>query len=109
MVIFLAKLENYKNPYEVVSLLVFHNIEKCRIGDFYKVAKRYLYFDEIKIIDDQLKDLKNFKEIKDFWLQVEEKRTKTGNIAKDADLLEQAFTAKEFLEKGYHYIQDWIN
>lgn len=106
---FLAKLENYINPYEVVSLLIFHDIEECRIGDFHKVANRYLYLDKRKIIDDQLKDLGNFNEIKDFWLQVEERRTKAGNIAKDADLLEQAFTAKELLEKGYHYAQDWIN
>jgi len=32
-----------------------------------------------------------------------------GNIAKNADLLEQGLTAKELLERGYKYAQDWIN
>ena len=33
----------------------------------------------------------------------------TGIIAKDADLLEQALTAKELVEICYKYAQDWIN
>lgn len=32
-----------------------------------------------------------------------------GNIAKDADILGQTFTAKELLKKGYHDAKDWIN
>ncbi|MCX7955921.1 MAG: HD domain-containing protein [Patescibacteria group bacterium] len=106
---FLAKMEGYKNSFEIVVFLVFHDIEECRIGDFHKVANRYVKFDKEKIIDDQLKDLIEFQEIKDFWKQVENKNTTAGKIAKDADLLEQAFTAKELIEKGYYMAQNWIN
>ena len=34
--------------------------------------------------------------------------TKAGIIARDADLLEVAATAKELYEKGYEYAKDWI-
>ncbi|GAB4219835.1 MAG: hypothetical protein Fur009_7750 [Candidatus Microgenomates bacterium] len=106
---FLAKLENYKNPYEVVTLIVFHDIEECRIGDFHKVAYRYIKVSGEEVVDDQINDLDKFKELKDFWVSVKKRSTIAGNIAKDAEILEQAFTAKELLEKGYQQAQDWIN
>jgi putative hydrolase of HD superfamily len=108
---FLAILENYKNPEEIVTMLVFHDIGECRIGDIHKIANRYVKADEKQAVKDQLSklDKKTEEKIYNYWESVEFQKTPGGKIAKDADLLEQAVTAKEFIEKGFSYAQDWIN
>jgi putative hydrolase of HD superfamily len=107
---FLAKLENYKKPEEIVTILVFHDVGECRIGDIHKIANRYIKVDEKRAVQDQIKDLGQLgKEIFKFWETAEFQKNTAGKIAKDADLLEQAVTAKEYIEKGYKFAQDWIN
>ncbi len=106
----LAVLEKYDNPHTVVSAIVFHDIGETRIGDIHLIAKKYIQADEESAVRDQLRDLPFLQsEILDLWKQVEERGTILGNIAKDADLLEQAITAKEFAEKGYSRANTWID
>lgn len=106
---FLAKEENYKNPQEIVTMLVFHDIGECRIGDIHKIANRYIEADEEQAVKDQVENLgKTGKEIFSLWKEVEYQNTQAGKIAKDADLLEQAITGKEYIEKGYKFAQNWI-
>lgn len=107
---FLAILEKYKNPLEVVTALVFHDIGECRIGDIHKVANRYITSHEERAVKDQLFPFGiHATEIFSLWNQIENPSTTLGKIAKDADLLELAFTSKELLEKGYEYAADWLN
>ncbi|MFA6918122.1 MAG: HD family hydrolase [Candidatus Gracilibacteria bacterium] len=107
---FLAKLEKYKNPEEIVTMLVFHDMGECRIGDIHKIATRYVKADEKQAVKDQLAKLEKFRaEIYKLWESVEYHKNIPGKIAKDADLLEQAITAKEYIEKGYKYAQNWID
>jgi len=107
---FLAKLENYEKPEEVATILLFHDLEECRIGDFHKVANRYINVNKEKVVSEQVKNLEELAdEILNYWKQMEKQSTVAGTIAKDADLLEQALTAKELVEIGYQYAQDWIN
>jgi len=106
----LAKMEKYKNPFEICTIIVFHDIAECRTGDVHKVANRYIKRDEKRAIKDQLAKLDNIgKEIFDLWQQAENQTTIAGKIARDADLLEQAVTAKEYLEQGHLLTQDWLN
>jgi putative hydrolase of HD superfamily len=106
---FLAKAEGYENPYEVVTMAVFHDIGECRIGDIHKVANRYIQADEQGAVKDQCRPLEEMGEaIFSLWKQTEERSSIPGVIAKDADYLEQAFTAKEYLEKGYTKMAVWI-
>jgi len=105
----LAKMENYPNPEEICSLVVFHDIEECRIGDVHKVANRYLTFNEALAVDDQTKELGEIgKAINKLWKQTEEKKSIAGIIAKDADLLEATFTAREYKEKGVPLMDLWM-
>jgi len=106
----LAKMERYKDPKEVCTMLVFHDIGECRVGDIHKLANRYISVDEEGAVKDQLENLgkKISDEILSFWKQFEYKSTEAGIIAKDADLLEQAITAKEYLELGYK-TENWID
>lgn len=105
----LAKLEKHKKPEEVVTMLVFHDIGECRVGDIHKIANRYVKVDETKAVKDQIKPLGKFgQEIYKLWIAVENQESYAGKIAKDADLLEQAVTAKEYIERGYKFAQNWI-
>ena len=54
---FLAKEENYKNPQEIVTMLVFHDIGECRIGDIHKIANRYVEANEEQAVKDQIQNL----------------------------------------------------
>jgi len=105
---FLAKMEKYENPYEVVTMMVFHDIGECRIGDIHKVASRYIKADEEGAVRDQVRPLEDGDEILSLWRQCDKRTSVPGVIAKDADYLEKAFTAKEYLETGHMTTDDWI-
>ena len=106
---FLARMEKYQDPYQIVTMLVFHDMGECRIGDIHKVANRYVQANEEKAVEEQLSPLKKEgEELMELWKETETQNTKAGAIAKDADLLEHAITAKEYLEKGYKYAENWI-
>lgn len=105
----LAKMENYENPCEICAIAVFHDIGECRIGDIHKIANRYVEADEEKAVKEQTQSLESTgKEIFNLWKQIEYKDTVAGKLAKDADLLEMAFMAKEYIAQGYSFAEDWI-
>jgi putative hydrolases of HD superfamily len=105
----LAKLERYPNPEEVCSMVVFHDIQECRIGDIHKVANRYLTHNDPLVVEEQMKELGEIGlSISNLWKQTEEKSTQAGIIAKDADLLEAAFTAREYKERGVPLMDLWM-
>ncbi len=106
----LAKMENYPNPFEVCTLVIFHELEECRIGDIHKVAKRYMKeYEEERAVEEQVEKLGEVgNEIFELWKKTKNLDSKAALIAKDADLLEIAATAKELMEKGYSYAKDWI-
>lgn len=68
----LAKLEKYENPHEVCSMLVFHDIGECRIGDLHKIAIRYAQADEERAVREQTQPLEETgKEILRLWCEVD--------------------------------------
>lgn len=106
----LAELEGYENPHEVCSMVVFHDIGECRVGDIHKIASHYIQVDEEQAVKDQTQDIQAIgQNIFNLWHQAEFKSTKAGILAKDADMLEQAFTAKEYMEQGHKEAIHWIN
>lgn len=114
----LTILENEKhntnlNPERVCSMLVFHDNGEIRIGDLHKVAARYIdskeaeelaFKDQVGNLPEEARNtlIKYFKE-------TEERNSKEGIIAKDADWLETAFSAKELYDLGNELAIDWIN
>ena len=105
----LARLEGYEKPEEVCSILVFHDIGECRIGDIHRVARRYIEADEERAVEEQTGKLDDIgKEILEKWKRMEKQKDRAGIIAKDADLLEMAFTAKEYMQTGFQAAGDWI-
>jgi len=53
-------------------MLIFHDLEECCIGDFHKVANRYINFNRENIVFDQIEKLDDFSgEILNYWNQIE--------------------------------------
>lgn len=105
----LAKMEKYPDPNEVCTILVFHDVEECRTGDVHKIANRYLTNNRNLAISEQTALLGEIgKAIKKLWETTEFTNTKAGVIAKDADILESAFTAREYWELKVPLMDVWI-
>jgi len=113
----LTVLENEKNgsnlnPEKVVSILIFHDNGEARIGDLHKVASRYIDSKEAeqKAFTEQAERLP--EKMKDsllrYYDEFENRNTKEGIIAKDADWLESAFSAKEYYDLGNTLAMEWI-
>lgn len=108
----LAKMEK-KNAEKVMLTCLIHDNAEARITDLHKVARRYIDTQkaEMKAFDEQSQRLPSeigeiFREL---FNEYEEKNSTESIIARDADMLETAFQAKEYLDLGYKACQDWIN
>jgi len=105
----LAVMENYKNPEEVAAILVFHDIGEVRTGDLNYIARQYVKKDEEKAVREQISRIVGKEKILDLWMRIEHKSDNAGIIAKDADYLEQALTARTLVLNGYKDAQLWID
>ena len=106
----LAHLEQNEDPSKVAVMTLFHDIAETRTGDFHRIAKRYVSVDELTAVQQQTEPLGSFgKEILRFWTEVENRSSAAGKIAKDADELEQALAAKEYIELGHTDATSWLD
>lgn len=109
----LAIMEGDADPEKVVAMLVIHDNAEARIGDQDKVAARYYSNGdaELKAFTEQTELLSETiqKKWQAYFDEYENRTTKEGIIAKDADWLEQAFQAKEYVDSGYKAAQNWID
>jgi len=106
----LAVLEGHADPCQVAAIGVFHDIEECRVGDIHRVASRYVTADKERAAKEQLAPLGALGDgIFKLWIQDERRDTAAGIIAKDADYLEMAAMAKEYLEQGFAAARDWLD
>lgn len=108
----LAAMENHENPEKITAMLVIHENGEARIGDQNKVSARYhdKKDSENQAFTEQLEGLGEIIENKwkKYFEEFEKRNTPEGIIAKDADWLETAFQAKEYLDLGYP-TQNWID
>lgn len=105
----LASMEGYDKPEEVAVILLFHEIGECRVGDIHLVARKYVKVDEEKAVIAQSEKLGSAgKKILEMWRDYEYRNTRAGVIARDADWLEHAVTARELQEQGYPGTKIWF-
>jgi len=109
----LAVMEGAANPDRVATMVLIHDNGEARIGDQHKLAARYFNTDqaEDRAFSEQLENLEDKISVdwKKCFAEFENRNTKEGIIAKDADWLEQAFQAKEYVDLGYQSAVDLIN
>jgi len=108
----LSKLEKV-NSEKVIMMILSHDLPEARINDQGKVAARYIdiKIGEKKVFKDQVKNLsKNIQnELLKLHQEFEDNKTGEALVAKDADYLECAIQAKEYLDIGYKKAEDWID
>jgi putative hydrolase of HD superfamily len=98
---------------KVALMALFNDMHEARLNDLHKVGHRYIDFRkaEKKAFDEQVKRLPPdiAKGLKGNFLQFQSDSTKEGVAARDADLIECALQAKEYIDKGFKDAQDWLN
>lgn len=108
----LAFLEG-ANPEKAASIVLFHDNGEFRIGDHNKITSRYIDAKqaELEAIIEQMNQLPNdlSQRILGLFDEFETRGTLEGIVARDADWLENALTAKVFVEQGYKGAQNWID
>ncbi|MFA5076845.1 MAG: HD domain-containing protein [Candidatus Micrarchaeia archaeon] len=85
---------------EAMALALMHDAHEARIGDLHRLAKKYAKLDGALAIREAMGALGPEFETRD---------KKIRDIAKDADLLEMYFQAKEYLDEGNPYAEEWLS
>ncbi|MCK4589787.1 MAG: HD domain-containing protein [Nanoarchaeota archaeon] len=107
---FLAKLEGV-DVSRVTLMSLFNDLHEARLNDLHKVGHRYIDFRkaETKAHKEQTESLGELGgEMFSLHKELQGQKTKEAVVARDADLLENAFQAKEYMEIGYKDAQSWI-
>lgn len=108
----LAEMEGV-DPEKVATMLLIHDLGEIRVRDQHKLAARYYDIDKAErdAFHDQLNCLpeKVAKKWKTLFKEYNTRSTPEGVVAKDADWLETALTAKEYIELGYQGMDQWTN
>lgn len=107
----LAKLEGC-DVAKVSLMCLFNDLHESRLNDLHKVGHRYIDFRaaETKAHKEQTESLpKNIgDEIFSLHEEFQQQISKESIVARDADLLECAFQAKEYIDCGFKDANDWL-
>lgn len=99
----LAKMEK-ACVHTVTMMCLFNDLHEARINDAHKVASRYLNYTEAEnnAFRDQIEPLPKMikDELCDWRNEYTAQKTKESIIARDADILECLFQAKEYSDQG---------
>jgi putative hydrolase of HD superfamily len=97
---------------KVTKMLLFHDMHESRLGDLHKIAQRYL---EKKDAEKQVMREQSMllpeemrKEFISLMNEFNTKQSLEARCANDADKLELAFQAKEFMDSGDKDLEDIV-
>lgn len=110
---YILALVEAADPHKTAVMVLFHDNGEARVLDAHRVASRYIDSKkgEKKAMLEQLENLpaNTAKNLKNLFEEFEARQSREAQCAKDADYLEQALTAREYITQGYKECQDWIN
>lgn len=93
---------------KVVERCLFHDFGEARAIDLDYISQKYSKTDELRAIQDAVKDLPFRERIINAFKETEEKSTPEGIVAKDADQLELLCSLKEIIDSGNKQAETWI-
>ena len=105
----LAKLEG-ADPEKLCTAAVFHDMHEARLGDMHKITARYMEAGkelERRVEQEQAEGMP--PDVRGSVLGTLDLSDKERTILKDADYLECAFQAKEYVESGHAGAATWID
>lgn len=108
----LAYLENENganlNIGKVIEQCLFHDLGEARALDLDYISQKYSTSNELKAIEDAVRDLPFGERIINAFKETEERSTPEGIVAKDADNLEHLCCLKEIIDSGNKQAESWI-
>ena len=107
----LARMEGHDEAFanRLCTAAVFHDMHEARLGDMNKITQRYINMKEYedRVEEDQVRKMP--KELGKSILSVlDELGDEEKRILKDADYLECAFQAKEYVDIGHKGAASWL-
>jgi putative hydrolases of HD superfamily len=93
---------------KVIEICLFHDFGEARALDLDYISQKYSKTDELKAIEDAVKNLPFGQRIISAFIEIEESSTLEGVIAKDADNIELLCSLKEIMDNGNKQAADWI-
>lgn len=110
---FILGMHENADPEHTAALCLVHDVGEIRIGDSHKIAQRYLCVlpAEKKAILEQTENLPSTvkKYVRALWQEFHDQKTLESRIARDADLLETIFQAKEYVDVGFKAAKRWTS
>lgn len=103
---FLAKKES-ADPYKVLMMCLLHDFGEIRTNDHNWVHKRYIKTFDAELIEEQFGTLP-YPELKEVAEEYEKRESKESIIAKNADLLDQILSLKEYELQGNKEASIWL-
>jgi len=106
---FLAQAEG-ADPARVVLMCLAHDVHEARLNDQHKVGQRYLDPKPVegRVFADQVATLPAREELAAIHAEYAAAGTFAARVARDADRLECAFQALEYVEEGHRPCRDWF-
>jgi putative hydrolase of HD superfamily len=105
----LASQEPHANRGKVILMCLFHDLPEARTGDHNYVNKRYVQFDEEKVVRDQVGELLFADEIIELTREFRSSDTLEARLSKDADQLDLILELKEQQDFGNPNTKDWLS
>lgn len=93
---------------KLLEMCMVHDFGEARALDLDWISQKYTQSDELRAIQDAVKDLPIGKRILDLYLEYKERKTPESIIVKEADHLELLLTLREIEENGNKQAKDWI-
>jgi putative hydrolase of HD superfamily len=107
---YLLAREAGADPTRVLLLALLHDLPEARINDHHRVSQAYLKpkTAEPRVLADQVSALENAAELRALHAEYEAGATLESQVARDADRLECAFQAREYVSAGCGACQAWF-
>jgi putative hydrolase of HD superfamily len=106
----LARRDGRADVGRVVLMCLCNDLHEARINDLHKVGQAYLDYGaaETRAFRDQADSVPEGAELADLHREFQAGETREARLARDADRLECAFQAREYLAAGCSACEEWL-
>lgn len=107
---YLLALSEGADPARVVLMCLAHDLQEARINDHHKVSQAYMNTKavETKVFRDQVAGLPGEDDLRRLRGEFQTGESLEARVARDADRLECAFQAREYINEGHEPCRRWI-
>jgi len=106
----IARVENlsHGDALKTMAMLVIHDLQEARTGDFDFAGKNYSKTDESRAIKDTYANIEFGEDLENLMNEYEQRETLMSKCAKDADLVEQMYQEWVLMWQGNKLAQKWF-